>query len=105
VYIREAHPSNAWQMAINVREQVVFADPRTFEQRTAVAESCVRKLGIRIPALVDDVGDGVEAAYTGWPDRLYVIDRDGKVAFKSAPGPYGFVPDRMVEAIRKSLAQ
>ena len=54
MYIREAHPSNAWQMASNVRENVVFADPRTFEERTAVAESCVRKLGIRMPALVDD---------------------------------------------------
>jgi hypothetical protein len=105
VYIREAHPSNAWQMAINVREQVVLADPRTFEERVSVAESCIRKLGIHIPAVVDDVGDGVEAAYTGWPDRLYVIDRDGKVAFKSAPGPYGFAPARMEEALRRLLAR
>src|SRR6202171_6515624 len=43
----------------------------TLEERT-LAESCVRKLGIRIPALVDDVVNGIEAAYTGWPDRLYV---------------------------------
>jgi hypothetical protein len=92
-------------MAINLREQVVFSDPRTFEERAAIAESCVRKLGIRIPAVVDEVSDGVEATYTGWPDRLYVIDRAGKIAFKSPPGPYGFVPERMEEALRKSLAQ
>ena len=92
-------------MAINVREQVIFADPRTFEERTAVAESCVRTLGIHIPAVVDDLGDGVEAAYTGWPDRLYVIDRAGKVAFKSLPGPYGFAPAHMEEALRKLVAQ
>lgn len=101
MYIREAHPSNAWQMASNVRENVVFADPRTFEERTAVAESCVRKLGIRMPALVDDVGDGVEAAYTAWPDRLYLIDRDGRVAYKSAPGPYGFKPKTMEDALSR----
>jgi len=92
-------------MAINVREQIVFADPKTFEERTAVAESCIRKLGINIPAVVDDLGDGVEAAYTGWPDRLYVIDRDGKVAFKSAPGPYGFAPARMEDTLHKLVTQ
>jgi len=32
----------------------------------------------------------VEKAYTGWPDRLYLIDKEGRVAFKSAPGPFGF---------------
>jgi hypothetical protein len=25
-----------------------------------------------------------------WPDRLYVIDRDGRIVFKSAAGPFGF---------------
>ena len=104
VYIREAHPSNAWQMAVNVRENIVFTDPSTFEERSTRAESCVRKLGIRIPALVDDVVDGVEAAYTGWPDRLYVIARDGRVAYKSAPGPFGFEPEAMEASLRKTVA-
>ncbi len=101
VYIREAHPSNAWQMASNIHDNVVFADPKTNEERTAVAESCVRKLGIRIPALVDSIGDGVEAAYTGWPDRLYLIGTDGTVKFKSTPGPFGFHPAALEEALAK----
>jgi hypothetical protein len=105
VYIREAHPSNAWQMAVNVRENVVFSDPTTFEERSTRAESCVRKLGIRIPALVDDVADGVEAAYTGWPDRLYVIARDGHVVYKSPPGPFGFHPEAMEQSLSKNVAQ
>lgn len=103
VYIREAHPSNAWQIAINVRQNVVFTDPRTIEERTSVAESCVRKLNIRIPALVDNLGDQVEAAYTAWPDRLYVIDSQGRVAFKSAPGPFGFKPKDM-ESVLSGLS-
>jgi hypothetical protein len=103
VYIREAHPSDAWQMAVNVKDNVVFTDPRTIGERTAVAESCVRKLGIRIPALVDDVGDGVEGAYAGWPDRLYVIGGDGRVKYKSAPGPYGFRPMAMEQSLQTVL--
>ena len=92
-------------MAVNVRENVVFDDPKTFAERSNAAESCVRKLGIRIPALVDDVGDGVEAAYTGWPDRLYLIDRDGRVAFKSAPGPFGFNPKTLETALRELMSR
>ena len=101
VYIREAHPSNAWQSITNVRENVVFTDPKTAEERSNVAESCVRKLGIKIPALVDQMGDGVEAAYTGWPDRLYLIDINGRVKFKSPPGPFGFHPAALEEAIKR----
>jgi len=105
VYIREAHPSNAWQMAVNVRQNVVFTDPKTSEERTAVAESCVRKLNIRIPALVDSVDDKIEAAYTGWPDRLYIIDTQGRVAYKSAPGPFGFKPKDMESILNGLSAQ
>lgn len=105
MYIREAHPSNAWQTASNVRDNIVFADPKTSEERSTVAESCVRKLGIKIPALVDQVGDGVEAAYTGWPDRLYLIGVDGKVKLKSAPGPFGFHPARLAAALVTCFAR
>ena len=32
---------------------------------------------------------------------MYLIDRDGKVAFKSRPGPFGFKPDQLEAAIKK----
>ena len=95
VYIQEAHPTDLWQLPANVRDGVLFASPRTGDERNATAEACVRKLGIKIPALVDSIGDEVERAYTGWPDRLYLIAKGGRVAYKSAPGPYGFDTARL----------
>ena len=95
VYIQEAHASDVWQMASNVRQNVVFASPKSFDERGSVAESCVRNLHIEIPALLDDFGNTTEVKYTGWPDRLYVIDREGKVAYKSKPGPFGFHPEEL----------
>jgi hypothetical protein len=95
VYIREAHPSDLWQMKVNVREKVVYQSPQNAGERAELADVCVRNLGIEMPALVDDFSDSVDRAYSGWPDRLYVIDRDGKVAYKSAPGPFGFKPAEM----------
>jgi type I thyroxine 5'-deiodinase len=35
----------------------------------------------RDSALLDDFRDTTEVAYTGWPDRLYAIGRDGRVAY------------------------
>ncbi len=66
-----------------------------------MADVCVRKLNIQIPALVDDIQNSTEAAYTGWPDRLYVIDRDGRIAYKSGAGPFGFRVDGVREALQR----
>lgn len=101
IYIQEAHPSDGWQMATNVKNNVVFASPKSFEGRAAVANVCVRKLAIQLPALIDDIQNSTEAAYTGWPDRLYVIDREGRIAFKSAPGPFGFRLEGVREALQR----
>ena len=100
IYIEEAHPSDLWQLPSNIKDDVIFARPKSEAERFGVAESCVRKLGIRIPALVDGLDNPVERAYTGWPDRLYLIDKDGRIQFKSAPGPFGFRPKALDAAIR-----
>jgi hypothetical protein len=101
VYIQEAHSSDLWQMESNVKQNVVFANPRSLEERESVAGSCVRNLHIEIPALIDAIRNSTETDYTGWPDRLYVIDRDGRVVYKSHPGPFGFHPEEMEPYLKK----
>lgn len=103
VYIREAHPSDAWQLPVNVREDVVYASPASLEKRGDLAQACVRKLGIELPALVDDFDDKTDEAYKGWPDRLYLVDREGRVAYKSGPGPFGFRPEELESAIQREV--
>ena len=99
VYIKEAHPTDGWQLWNNVQENVVFADPKSAGEREHVAGLCVVRLGIKFPALVDDMQNKTETDFTGWPDRLYVIDRDGRVAFKSDPGPFGFDPSGVEQTL------
>jgi type I thyroxine 5'-deiodinase len=103
VYIQEAHAADVWQMASNERQNVVFQLPKSIGERTNIAESCVRNLHIEIPALLDNFQNTTEVAYTGWPDRLYVIDRAGRVAYKSAPGPFGFDPPKLEIALKTTL--
>lgn len=102
VYIEEAHPIDAWQLEDNVKDGVLFKSTQTAEERDHVAHLCVVKLGIEIPALVDDPDNRVERAYTAWPDRLYVIDSAGRITYKSLAGPFGFKPDD-VEAVLKRI--
>jgi Iodothyronine deiodinase len=92
-----------WQQTSNIRQNVVFTLPKSMDERAKVADNCVRNLHIDIPALMDDFANTTEIAYTGWPDRLYVIDREGRVAFKSQPGPFGFHPAAMEAALKKAL--
>jgi hypothetical protein len=73
------HPSDIWQQRSNVRKGVIFATPRTEGERVEIAESCVRTLGIRFPALIDGMDNAVEREYAGWPDRL-IVDRHRRAA-------------------------
>ena len=102
VYIQEAHPIDAWQVDDNLEDDVLVASTMTKDDRVAAAGMCVRNLGIELPALIDETDNRVEQAYTGWPDRLYVVDRDGTIAHKSAAGPFGFKP-AAVEATLQRL--
>ena len=94
VYVQEAHPIDLWQVSSNVRDGVLFVSPQTSAERVDAAAICVVKLAIRLPALVDGIDNRVERAYTGWPDRLYIIGTDGRVRHKSAPGPWHLCLDR-----------
>ena len=83
---------------------MLFADPKTEDERSHVATSCVRDLKIELPALLDDAQNSTERAYTGWPDRLYLIDRQGTVRFKSKPGPFGFHVTDLAQAVKTQLS-
>jgi type I thyroxine 5'-deiodinase len=90
-------------MQSNVRDHVLFASPTNEAERFNVAGACVRRLGIKFPALVDSFDNNVETAYTGWPDRLYLIAPGGRMLYKSAPGPFGFHPNDLAAALRSAV--
>ena len=82
---------------------MVFATPRTDGERVEIAESCVRRLGIHFPALIDSMENSTERRYTGWPDRLMLIDTEGRLVFKTEPGPFGFRPAQLEAALLRLL--
>jgi len=97
----EAHPVDAWTDDDNGKAKIVVASARSEAERCATAETCVTELSVQIPPVIDDLNNSTEIAYTGWTDRLYVIDAEGRVAYKSKPGPYGFKPGEVETALKR----
>lgn len=103
IYIREAHPTDGWQLPVNERQGALLESAKTIEQKEDHALVCSRKLDIRFTTLVDGMDNQVELNYAGWPDRLYLISREGKIVYKSAQGPAGFKPAELEAAIQALL--
>jgi hypothetical protein len=99
VYVREAHPINGWRMESNDRVGISVVQPRDKAERVGVATRCCSTLEMTMPLVVDEIDDRVGQAYSGMPDRLYVIDRDGRVAYKGGRGPFGFKPGEMEQSL------
>jgi hypothetical protein len=91
-------------VAANVRDGVLVADPKTLEERRKVAREFAAQFKVTLPVLVDTLDDQVERAYAGWPDRIYVIDAEGKIAYKGGPGPQGFSVPEARAALDRLLA-
>jgi type I thyroxine 5'-deiodinase len=70
----------------------MYSSPRSDGERTTTASACVRNLGIHIPAILDGIENRTERAYTGWPDRLYVL-----------PGPFGFSAKGLEAALKQMM--
>lgn len=100
VYVREAHPSDTHTpTGTNSRAGILITQPATLVERCQVAERCAADLLIESPMVVDGIDNGVGRAYGGWPDRLYLIDKEGRVAFQGGPGPFAFNPRELEQSL------
>ena len=90
VYVREAHPEDGWVVRMNREQDIKILDPTSDEERLAAATSCAIRLKIRMPVVVDEIDDKIASAYGALPDRLYLINKGGKVAYQGDQGPWGF---------------
>jgi hypothetical protein len=104
VYIKEAHPEDGWALTYNRRSGIELEDPHSTTERAEVAATCALRMRTAIPVLIDGIDNEVAREYGGWPDRLYLIDKDGRIAFQGGEGPFGFKPEELEEAIRSELA-
>jgi hypothetical protein len=97
VYIKEAHPGDEWQMDSNVESEVVFNQPKSFQARVDLARTFMDRMKVETETFVDDIRNTALACYAAWPERIYVIDPDGRIVYKGGMGPFYFKPDELRE--------
>ncbi len=73
----------------------------TLEERIAVAKNCAEDLGLKLPLYVDDMDNSVSKAYYAHPDRLFILNAGGTVAYTGEKGPKGFKVDEMTAALEE----
>ena len=100
IYIREAHPTDGWELDAGPKME----DPKTIDERRAAAGECATAMEYGIKTYVDEMDDAVMNAYVAWPERLYLVDTDGVIAYAGGKGPGGFSPEELKEAIERLLS-
>ena len=84
-------------MKSNVKDGVCYAQPKTLEQRVAIAQDFTKRYKFPLPFGIDDMGNAADAAYSAWPERLYVIDESGHIAYRGGMGPFNYNPKELRE--------
>jgi Iodothyronine deiodinase len=92
IYVREAHPTDEWQMKSNVKDDVCYAQPKNLEQRIAIANDFVKRFSYPVPFGIDDMSNAANDAYSAWPERLYIVDESGHIAYRGGMGPFNYNP-------------
>lgn len=95
LYIKEAHPTDEWAVETNEKESVCYPQPKTTAERVAIANDFVKRFHYEIPLAIDPIENPANAAYAGWPERLYVVDEKGAIVYKGKPGPFGYRPEEV----------
>jgi len=103
VYVREAHPTDGWQVESNIEENVLYRQHQSYEERESVATACGLNLNVTVPILVEEMDNGVDEAYGAAPERLYLIDANGRVAYHGGAGPHFFDLDEWETAIEACM--
>lgn len=99
IYVREAHPTNGWREPGNDKVGISILQPSSKTERIAVAKKCCSTLEMTMPLLVDEINDRVGHAYSGMPDRIFIIDENGQIVYKGGRGPFGFKPREMEQSL------
>ena len=74
------------------KDDVCYAQPKTLEQRVAIANDFTKRYKYSVPFGIDEMSNAANDAYAAWPERLYILDENGRVAYKGGNGPFKYDP-------------
>jgi len=91
VYINEAHPEDgSWP--VQYAKEKGIKQATTFDERCQTADMLLKDKELNIPTIIDGMDNAVNEAYSAWPDRIFLIRADGRLAVAGKQGPWGYKP-------------
>ncbi len=103
VYVAEAHADDEWQLPANLEEGAVLNQQTTLAERRQQALETMRRLGLGLPLLLDEMDNRASVAFAAWPERLVLVGPDGRIVDPGSPGPWGFSPEEAREQLEAQL--
>ena len=73
----------------------------TLAERQAAAQTCAKTIAFSPPVLLDDLNNTVTIRYHAHPTRLFLIAKNGTVAFAAKPGPFKTDLNAFAKALEK----
>ena len=99
VYVSEAHPLDGWAMYGDID----YNQPTSIEERINAA--CNLKSEDKKNLMIDNMRDEAERAYSAHPERLFVVDRAGKLVYKGGMGPDDYNPIELKKFLIQKLVE
>ncbi|MDA7977269.1 MAG: hypothetical protein MPJ50_00705 [Pirellulales bacterium] len=91
VYIKEAHAADS-NWSVDYAKDLGITEHDNHLERCTAADMLFKDKALSIPFLVDDMKDAVNGAYKAFPDRIFLVRKDGRLAVAATRGPWGFSP-------------
>lgn len=88
-------------MDSNEEEGVCYAQPVTLDDRLRIARDFVQRCAYEIPIAIDRIDNPANELYAGWPERFYIVDETGTIAYKGKTGPFGYHPEEVAAWLMK----
>ena len=91
VYINEAHAADSNWAAPYAKEKGIN-NHTNYSERCTTAQMLMDDKSLTIPCVIDGMDNTVNKAYSAWPDRVFLVRSDGRLAVAADRGPFGFGP-------------
>ncbi|MGC2670334.1 MAG: deiodinase-like protein, partial [Candidatus Acidiferrum sp.] len=61
----------------------------------AIANDFIKRFKYPIAFGIDDMTNAANDVYAAWPERFYIIDETGRIAYRGGMGPFNYNPDEV----------
>ena len=92
-------------MKSNVNQGICYPQPTTLAQRLPIANDFIHRFHFPIPMGVDPMSNAADHTYAAWPERIYIINRAGRIAYMGGLGPFDYHPSQAREWLARRFPQ